>query len=130
LTSPRPPGIVAVVIPEPVAEVLRGLPRLAAGLRATDRDGAPLSIERAVEMIRSAGSGAATIVAGRDPEALRAAGEARRRGVLVVTLSGGAPDHPLRRLGDVNFIVPSDDAGAVEAARAALGRAVEDGTPR
>ena len=45
---------------------------------------------------------------------------ARKAGCTVITLSGFAPDNPLRELGDVNFHVPSHDYGPVEIVHAAL----------
>jgi D-sedoheptulose 7-phosphate isomerase len=51
---------------------------------------------------------------GRSRNILAAVAAARGRGCAVVTLSGFAPDNPLRALGDVNFHVPSRSYGLVE----------------
>lgn len=51
---------------------------------------------------------------GRSPNILTAVAAGRARGCAVVTLSGFDADNPLRRLGDVNFHVPSHSYGFVE----------------
>ena len=57
---------------------------------------------------------------GRSENILRAAAEARRRGVGVLTFTGFRPDNPLRRKGDLNFYVDSGDYGPVEIVHLAL----------
>lgn len=51
---------------------------------------------------------------------------ARQRRCSVVTLSGFAPDNPLRRLGDLNFYIPTAAYGFVEISHLAIGHAVLD----
>ncbi len=51
---------------------------------------------------------------GRSPNILNAVAAARSVGCPVVGLSGFDPDNPLRRLGDLNFYVPSHEYGFVE----------------
>ncbi len=51
---------------------------------------------------------------GSSPNILAAVSVARAAGCGIVTLSGFAPDNPLRGGGDVNFHVPSHDYGEVE----------------
>lgn len=64
---------------------------------------------------------------GRSPNILRAAAAARAVGVgFVLTLSGFSPDNPLRRLGDANLHVPSDQYGFVEISHLALCHAALD----
>jgi D-sedoheptulose 7-phosphate isomerase len=63
---------------------------------------------------------------GRSPNILAAARTARERGCAVVTLSGFAPDNPLRALGDWNFYVPSSGYGPVETVHAILCHALVD----
>ena len=57
---------------------------------------------------------------GRSANILKAVEAARRLGCGVVTLSGFAPDNPLRRSGEVNFYVASHEYGFVEVAHLAL----------
>ena len=56
----------------------------------------------------------------------RAVEAARARGCTVVTLSGFGSDNPLRRLGDVNFYLASDQYGFVEIGHQALIHAILD----
>jgi len=63
---------------------------------------------------------------GRSPNILAAARTARERGLGIVTLSGFAPDNPLRALGDWNFYVPSGGYGPVETVHAILCHALVD----
>lgn len=63
---------------------------------------------------------------GRSENILRCAGAARKAGCRIITLSGFAPDNPLRSLGDVNFYVRSDSYGHVELAHAALSQFLTD----
>lgn len=51
---------------------------------------------------------------GQSANIRNAAAEARSRGAVVVTLSGFAPDNPLRTLGDFNVWLDSRDYGMVE----------------
>ena len=63
---------------------------------------------------------------GRSENILRAAAAARAAGGRIITMSGFAADNPLRRLGDVNFYIPSDSYGHVELAHAALSQFLTD----
>ena len=63
---------------------------------------------------------------GRSSNILRAVAAARARGCSVVTLSGFGADNPLRRLGDVNFYLASDQYGFVEIGHQALIHAILD----
>jgi len=51
---------------------------------------------------------------GRSANILNAVEAARAAKCVVVTLSGFAPDNPLRRVGDINFYLASDRYGFVE----------------
>ena len=51
---------------------------------------------------------------------------ARRKGCRVVTLSGFSTDNPLRKLGDINFYLPSDQYGFVEVGHLAICHAILD----
>jgi D-sedoheptulose 7-phosphate isomerase len=57
---------------------------------------------------------------GRSPNILNAVATARARGCGVFTFSGFDDDNPLRRLGDLNFHVPSHCYGIVEIAHLTL----------
>ncbi|MBO6837984.1 MAG: SIS domain-containing protein [Alphaproteobacteria bacterium] len=51
---------------------------------------------------------------GRSANILNACNSARDKGMKIVTLSGFKSDNPLRRLGDVNFYIASEEYGPVE----------------
>lgn len=57
---------------------------------------------------------------GASQNILHAASAAKLCGAWLVTLTGFALDNPLRRMGDLNFYVPSSDYGQVELTHAAL----------
>ena len=63
---------------------------------------------------------------GRSPNILAAAAEARRVGCGIVTLSGFAPDNPLRRAGEVNFYLKSSVYGFVEIGHLAIVHSILD----
>jgi D-sedoheptulose 7-phosphate isomerase len=63
---------------------------------------------------------------GRSENILRAAAAARTAGNHIITMSGFAPDNPLRALGDINFYISSDSYGHVELAHAALSQFLTD----
>ena len=63
---------------------------------------------------------------GKSRNILEAVGVARRRGCRVVTLSGFGADNPLRKLGDVNFYLGSDQYGYVEVGHLAILHAILD----
>lgn len=51
---------------------------------------------------------------GKSKNILNATKKAKARGCFVVTFSGFSKDNPLRKLGDINFYVPSASYGFVE----------------
>lgn len=53
---------------------------------------------------------------GASPNILGAAEAARKKGAVVITLSGFREDNPLRKLGTLNVHVPNMDYGVVECA--------------
>lgn len=57
---------------------------------------------------------------GRSPNILAAADVARQARMRIVTLTGMAPDNPLRALGDLNVHVPGESYGLVETSHAAV----------
>ncbi len=63
---------------------------------------------------------------GRSENILRSVRSARESGCRIITLSAFASDNPLRRMGDVNFYVPSPDYGPVEIVHAALAQYLTD----
>lgn len=63
---------------------------------------------------------------GMSKSILKAVTAARGRGCIVLTLSGFAPDNPLRALGDMNLYVPAAEYGFVEISHLALCHAVLD----
>jgi D-sedoheptulose 7-phosphate isomerase len=71
-----------------------------------------------VEAIRHYGKPGDTVVlissSGKSPNIVNAARFAKEAGLSVVTLSGFAPDNPLRALGDINFWVESKAYNLVE----------------
>ncbi len=63
---------------------------------------------------------------GRSANILRAAAAALAAGARVITLSGFAPDNPLRALGELNFYIPSSSYGQVELAHSVLAHYLTD----
>lgn len=63
---------------------------------------------------------------GKSNNILRAVEAAHARNCIVVTLSGFAPDNPLRERGNLNFYVASDRYGIVEVAHHAILHAILD----
>jgi D-sedoheptulose 7-phosphate isomerase len=63
---------------------------------------------------------------GQSPNILRSARAARTLGFQVITFSGFQSDNPLRRMGDYNFYVDSDEYGEVEVVHHALGHFLTD----
>lgn len=63
---------------------------------------------------------------GRSRNILDGVAVARKRGCRIVTLSGFGADNPLRKLGDVNFYLPSDQYGYVEIGHLAICHAILD----
>lgn len=63
---------------------------------------------------------------GRSANILNCVKAARAAGCLVMTLSGFGADNPLRRLGDLNFYLASDQYGFVEIGHLAICHAILD----
>lgn len=63
---------------------------------------------------------------GKSDNILKAVGVAREKGANVITLSGFEPSNPLRKLGVLNFYVPSRRYGTVEVAHHAILHAILD----
>lgn len=63
---------------------------------------------------------------GKSPNILNAVEVARERGCTVLTLSGFGADNPLRKVGDYNFYVDSNEYGFVEISHLALIHAILD----
>jgi len=63
---------------------------------------------------------------GKSPNILKAVAQGRASGCAVVTLSGFGADNPLRRLGDTNFYLASDQYGYVELGHLAICHAILD----
>lgn len=57
---------------------------------------------------------------GKSPNILNACESALAKGCYIVTFSGFSPDNPLRKLGNLNFYVPSTHYGFVELAHQVL----------
>ena len=57
---------------------------------------------------------------GRSPNVLSAVNFARETGLILVTLTAGDPDNPLRTCGDLNAYVPAPTYGQAETCHAAL----------
>lgn len=63
---------------------------------------------------------------GNSENVVRGALEAKKRGCIVVTLTGFKPDNKLRPIGDLSFYAPSMEYGYVELAHQVLCHAVLD----
>lgn len=63
---------------------------------------------------------------GKSPNILKACGAALKKGCVLMTFSGFAPDNPLRSMGKLNFYVASPVYGVVETAHSAFCHAVVD----
>lgn len=63
---------------------------------------------------------------GRSENILLGVKAAKVRGATVVTLSGFAPENPLRTMGNLNFYVPSGSYGPVELSHQALAHYLTD----
>lgn len=82
---------------------------------------------KAIEMLAQPGDLLVAISSsGRSANILRAVDAARAAECGVVTLSGFDVDNPLRRLGDVNFYVPSGEYGFVEIMHLSICHAILD----
>jgi D-sedoheptulose 7-phosphate isomerase len=77
--------------------------------------GYPAVFEKPVETFADPGDILMAISSsGRSENILRAARMAREKGCAIVTMSGFAPDNPLRSQGELNFYVPCKSYGHVE----------------
>lgn len=71
--------------------------------------------EKPIEILANSGDILFAISSsGKSENILRGAGIAKEKELRVITLSGFDNDNPLRRLGDINFYVPSSGYGHVE----------------
>jgi len=83
--------------------------------------------ERPIRLWASAGDVLVAISSsGRSENILRAVEAARIRECKIITFSGFRVDNPLRKLGDLNFYVPSETYGFVEVAHAAFAHFLAD----
>ena len=83
--------------------------------------------ERPVELWANAGDLLLAISSsGQSENILRAVRASVVRGCQVITLSGFSADNPLRRIGHLNFYVPSQVYGYVEAAHSVLAHFLTD----
>ncbi len=71
--------------------------------------------EKPIEMFAESGDILIAISSsGKSENILRGVKAARRKRCRVITMSGFKKDNPLRKLGDINYYVPSDSYGFVE----------------
>lgn len=63
---------------------------------------------------------------GRSANILNAVAAARAAGCEIITFSGFTADNPLRKLGDINFYIPSDRYGFVEIGHLTICHAILD----
>lgn len=90
-------------------------------------DGYETAFEQSVRLWARAGDLLLAVSSsGCSENILRAARAARERRCTVITFSGFDAENPLRRMGDLNFYVPSSMYGFVEMAHAALGHYLTD----
>jgi len=65
---------------------------------------------------------------GKSENILRAAETSLAKGATVITITGFKPENPLRKLGHLNFHIPIEDYGYVEASHAVLAHLLTDFT--
>lgn len=83
--------------------------------------------EKPIEMFADRGDVLIAISSsGQSENILRGVAAAEKAGCRVVTLSGFAPDNPLRGLGDLRFYVPSDAYAHVELLHLSICDAIRD----
>lgn len=63
---------------------------------------------------------------GRSKNIINAAHEAKRKGCFLVTMSGFGKENPLRKLGRINFYVPSASYGYIEIIHSAICHCITD----
>lgn len=89
--------------------------------------GYPRVFEKPIDMFGESGDVLVAISSsGKSENILLAVEAARRVGASVITMSGFQPDNPLRRLGDLNFYVPSGSYGHVEIAHLTICHCIAD----
>jgi D-sedoheptulose 7-phosphate isomerase len=89
--------------------------------------GYPHVFEKPIEMFADRGDVLIAISSsGRSENILRAAQAGERVGCRVITLSGFEADNPLRRLGELNFYLPSGSYGHVEITHLAVCHCILD----
>lgn len=89
--------------------------------------GYPFVFEKPIDMFADPGDVLVTISSsGRSENILKGARKAREKGCRIITMSGFDPDNPLRRLGDLNFYVPSKSYGHVEISHSSLSHCILD----
>lgn len=83
--------------------------------------------EKPIEMLSQPGDLLIAISSsGRSPNILNGVKMAREKNCAIITLSGFKPDNPLRKMGDLNFYVPSQAYGFVEMTHLAICHAALD----
>jgi D-sedoheptulose 7-phosphate isomerase len=89
--------------------------------------GYPFVFEKPIDMFADPGDVLVTISSsGRSENILKGVRKAREKGCRIITMSGFDPDNPLRRLGDLNFYVPSKSYGHVEISHLSLSHCILD----
>ena len=63
---------------------------------------------------------------GKSKNILNATKEAKKKGCFLITLSGFSKKNPLRKLGDINFYLPSNSYGYVEITHLAICHCIVD----
>ena len=77
--------------------------------------------EKPIEMFAEPGDVLIAISSsGKSENILRGAKAARRKRCRIITMSGFKKDNPLRKIGDLNYYIPSDSYGFVEIAHGAI----------
>lgn len=89
--------------------------------------GYPFVFEKPIDMFADPGDVLVAISSsGRSENILKGVRKAREKGCRIITMSGFDPDNPLRRLGDLNFYVPSKSYGHVEISHLSLSHCILD----
>lgn len=89
--------------------------------------GYPFVFEKPIDMFADPGDVLVTISSsGHSENILKGVRKAREKGCRIITMSGFDPDNPLRRLGDLNFYVPSKSYGHVEISHLSLSHCILD----
>ena len=83
--------------------------------------------EKPIEMLSKKGDILFSISSsGKSKNILRGVAIAKKKGLKIETLSGFDDDNPLRKLGDINFYVPSNSYGYVEITHLAICHCILD----